>query len=96
LYLLHDVEGEGTDLLDGVDGNLVIHSFLPPLLDKVIVHLPSAEKHLNTTIHNKYNCSAFPTFLTDAGLLAAEPLSRIILLNSVPGWRSSNDDLHSG
>ena len=45
-YLLHQIKGEGADLLDGVDGNLVIQAPLLPLLDKIIVHLASAEENL--------------------------------------------------
>jgi len=37
---LDDIEGEGADLLDGVDGDLVLQAALPPLLDQVVVHLP--------------------------------------------------------
>ena len=44
--LLHHVKGEGADLLNSVNGNLLIQSFVPPLLDQVIVHFPSAEQHL--------------------------------------------------
>ena len=37
---LHDIEGEGADLLNGVDGNLVLQAAVPPLLYQVVVHLP--------------------------------------------------------
>ena len=37
--LLHDVEGEGADLLDGVDGDLVLQAQVPPLLQQVVVDL---------------------------------------------------------
>ena len=46
LYLLHDVEGEGADLLDGVDGNLVLKASVLPLLQQIVVHLAGAEKDL--------------------------------------------------
>ena len=46
-YLLHHVKGEGADLLDGVDGNLVLQSFVPPLLDQVIIHFSSTDEHLH-------------------------------------------------
>ncbi len=36
---LDDIEGEGADLLDGVDGDLVLEAALPPLLYQVVVHL---------------------------------------------------------
>ena len=45
-YLLHYVEGEWTDLLDGVDGYLVNQTPLLPLFDEVVVNFPSTEKHL--------------------------------------------------
>ena len=46
LYLLHDVEGEGADLLEGVDGNLVLQALVAPLLDEVIVDFASADENL--------------------------------------------------
>ena len=46
LYLLHDVEGEGTDLLEGVDGDLVLQALVAPLLDEVIVDFASADENL--------------------------------------------------
>ena len=45
-HLLHDVEGEGGDLLDGVDGNLVLQAGLPPRLDQVVVDLAGTEQDL--------------------------------------------------
>jgi hypothetical protein len=36
---LDDIEGEGADLLDGVDGDLVLEAALPPFLYQVVVHL---------------------------------------------------------
>ncbi len=36
---LDDIKGEGADLLDGVDGDLVLEAALPPLLYQVVVHL---------------------------------------------------------
>ena len=45
-YLLHDVEGEGADLLDGVNSNLVLQTPVPPLLHQLVVDLASAEQHL--------------------------------------------------
>ena len=44
--LLHDVEGEGADLLNGVDCNLVFKAGVLPLLKQVVVHLASAEEDL--------------------------------------------------
>ena len=49
--LLHHVKGEGADLLNSVNGNLLIQSFVPPLLDQVIVHFPSTEQHLKKMLH---------------------------------------------
>ena len=46
LYLLHDVEGEGADLLEGVDGDLVLQALVAPLLDEVIVDFASADENL--------------------------------------------------
>ena len=80
IYLLHEVEWEGTDLFNGVNGNLVLQTSVSPLLDEFIVDLAGAEEDLGDL----------------AGLAEAGPLSRIILWNSVPSSRSSNDDLHSG
>ena len=42
---LHQVEGEGADLLDSVDGNLTLEPFVLPLLYEVVVHLASAEQN---------------------------------------------------
>ena len=44
--LLHDVEGEGADLLNGVNCNLVLKAGILPLLQQVVVHLASAEEDL--------------------------------------------------
>ena len=44
--LLHDVEGEGADLLEGVDGDLVLQAPVAPLLQKVIVDFASADENL--------------------------------------------------
>ena len=44
--LLHDVEGEGADLLNGVNGNLVLKAGILPLLQEVVVHLAGAEEDL--------------------------------------------------
>ena len=49
--LLHDVEGEGADLLEGVDGDLVLQPAVPPLLQQVIVHLARADQDLAQTQH---------------------------------------------
>ncbi len=35
----HDIEGEGTNLLDGVDSDLILEATLPPLLHQVVVDL---------------------------------------------------------
>ena len=37
--LLHDVEGEGADLLDRVDRDLVLQAPVPPLFDQIVVNL---------------------------------------------------------
>ena len=50
-HLLHDVEGEGADLLEGVDGDLVLQSAVPPLLQQVIVHLARADQDLTQPQH---------------------------------------------
>ena len=44
--LLHDVEGEGADLLEGVDGDLVLQAPVAPLLQEVIVDFASADENL--------------------------------------------------
>ena len=44
--LLHDVEGEGADLLEGVDGDLVLQASVPPLLQEVIVDFAGADENL--------------------------------------------------
>ena len=44
--LLHDVEGEGADLLEGVDGDLVLQAPVAPLLDEVIVDFAGADENL--------------------------------------------------
>ena len=46
LYLLHDIEGEGADLLEGVDGDLVLQAPVAPLLQEVIVDFASADENL--------------------------------------------------
>ena len=46
MYLLHDVKGEGADLLDSVDGNLVLKASVLPLLQQIVVHLAGAEEDL--------------------------------------------------
>ena len=51
VHLLHDVEGEGADLLEGVDGDLVLQPAVPPLLQQVIVHLARADQDLAQTQH---------------------------------------------
>lgn len=43
---LHDVEWEGADLFDGVNGNLVFKSTISSLLKKVVVDLAGAEQDL--------------------------------------------------
>jgi len=45
-YTLHDVEGEGADLLDSVDGNLVLQSSVSSFLQEVVVDLTRTEKYL--------------------------------------------------
>ena len=45
-HLLHDIEGEGTDLLDGVDGNLVLKASVSPLFQQVVVDFPGAKQNL--------------------------------------------------
>ena len=45
-YLLHDVKWEGTDLLQSMDGNLILKTSVSPLLEQIIVHLSSTEQHL--------------------------------------------------
>ena len=44
--LLHDVEGEGADLLEGVDGDLVVEAAVAPLLEEVIVDFTGADENL--------------------------------------------------
>ena len=44
--LFHDVEGEGADLLEGVDGDLVLQASVAPLLDEVIVDFAGADENL--------------------------------------------------
>ena len=46
IYLLHDIEGEGRDLFDGVDSNFVVKASLASLLQQVVVNLAGAEKNL--------------------------------------------------
>ena len=46
LYLLHDVKGEGADLLEGVDGDLVVEAAVAPLLEEVIVDFTGADENL--------------------------------------------------
>ena len=45
-HALHYVEWEGADLLDSVDGNLILKSSISSLLQEVIVDLTRAEKNL--------------------------------------------------
>ena len=45
--LLHDVEGEGADLLEGVDGDLVLQTSVAPLLQEVIVNFARADENLH-------------------------------------------------
>ena len=45
-HVLHNIEGEGRYLLDGVNCNFVLESALLPCLDEVVVHLSGAEEHL--------------------------------------------------
>ena len=59
-HALHHVEGEGADLLDGVDGNLVLKSTVPSLFQEVIVHFTRAKEDLKVF----YNCSLEKLLLT--------------------------------
>ena len=43
---LHDVEGEGADLFDGVDRDLVLKSTVPSFFQEVIVDFSSAKQNL--------------------------------------------------
>ena len=43
--LLHDVEGEGADLLDRVDRGLVLQASVPPLFDQIVVNLKIFSKY---------------------------------------------------
>ena len=44
--LFHDVEWEGADLLEGVDGDLVLQTSVAPLLQEVIVNFARADENL--------------------------------------------------
>ena len=44
--LLHDIKWERTDLLNCVNGDLVIKALVSSFFDEVIVNLSCAEKHL--------------------------------------------------
>ena len=69
--LLHDVEGEGADLLEGVDGDLVLQPAVPPLLQQVIVHLARADQDLAQTQHKYQNCRRTRTMINFCRSIAA-------------------------
>jgi hypothetical protein len=45
-HLLHQVKGEGANLFDCVDSNLVLETSFTSSLDQVVVNLTSAEQYL--------------------------------------------------
>ena len=51
--LLHDVEGEGADLLDRMDRDLVLQASVPPLFDQIVVNLK---------IFSQYTINCFSIF----------------------------------
>ena len=51
-HLLHHIKWEGADLLDGVNGNLVLEASVSPLFQKVVEDFPSAKQNLQNSLVN--------------------------------------------
>ena len=74
-HMLHDIEGEGADLLDSVDGNLVLKASVSPLFQQVVVDFPGAKQNLKWTIFYVIELMSWLTDLFDGGwVVGGRPL----------------------